>query len=261
LKRQIGGREIELPQIEWCDIPMPPNGTFMMGSSDWENNPRREMALGYNFKMAKYLITYQQFQTFIDSGEYDKPEWWQDFPEKYQPQPMDEQEYKYDNHPPDSLSWYQAVAFTRWLTSNYQAAGLLEKGAEIRLPIEEEWEYAARGSDERKYPYGNEFDATKGNTSATDIDMTSAVGCFPDGASPFGVQDMSGNVWEWCLNKYYNPEVTAVDSSTDVRVLRGGAFYNDANYAASANRYYYHLNPFNFRSGFRLVWSSPILRL
>ncbi|MEI6047204.1 MAG: SUMF1/EgtB/PvdO family nonheme iron enzyme, partial [Chloroflexota bacterium] len=181
-----------------------------------------------------------------------------DFPKEYQPQPMDEQEYKYDNHPRDKVSWYQAVAFTRWLTAKYRAVGLLKEGEEIRLPTEEEWEYAARGTDERKYPYPGEYDATKCNTGDTNIDMTSAVGCFPDGASPFGVLDMSGNTDEWCLNEYRNPSVININDSTNSRVLRGGAFDIISNDAASAFRDSYNRSYSGFRSGCRVVLSPPI---
>ncbi|NWJ98784.1 MAG: SUMF1/EgtB/PvdO family nonheme iron enzyme [Chloroflexi bacterium] len=257
-KQRVGGRDLELPQIEWCDIPVPPNGKFVMGSSTWSNNPRREVALGYSFRMAKYPITYRQYQTFIDSGEYNTSIWWKDFPEKYQRQPSYEQEFKYANHPRDTISWFQAVAFTRWLDAKYREAGLLVKGAEIRLPMEEEWEYAARGTDERTYPYGDAFDVTKGNTYESGIGMTSAVGCFPEGASPFGVLELSGNVWEWCLNEYDNPKALINFNSTNSRVLRGGAFYDDAFGAASAARNGNLPSNGNSRFGFRVVVFPPI---
>jgi len=250
-----GFRVRALPQIEWCDIPAPPDGRFIMGADDLYN-PRREVELKYSFKMSKYLITYRQFQTFMDSGEYEQSQWWDDFPSNYRPDPLIEQSNPYDNHPRDRVSWYQAVAFTRWLTAKWRQAGLLEEGVEIRLPTEQEWEYAARGTDERKYPYPGEFDATKGNTVETGIGQSSAVGIFPDGASPFGVLDMSGNVWEWCLD--------VVDATRwDGRVLRGGSFYNDPRYAAASYRYRSYGGPLvrNLYIGFRVVLSSPIASL
>jgi formylglycine-generating enzyme required for sulfatase activity len=255
-KKRLNGREIELPQIEWRAIPAPSGGKFVMGTDSEKNNPCREVALDYSFKMSKYLITYQQFQTFVDSGEYDDPRWWRDFPEEYQPQPIGEQYYEYDNHPRDTVSWYQAVAFTRWLTTCYRAAGELGKNEELRLPTEIEWEYAARGADQRTYPYGNEFDLTKANTIEAGIGMTSAVGCFPDGASPFGVLDMSGNVNEWCLNKSNAPEVIQADSSIDFRVRRGGAFYFNGNFADCVFRNCHYPYLANFLVGVRVMVAS-----
>ncbi len=237
----IGGKTVKLPQIEWCDIPAPPGGKFVMGADDQRNNPRREVELTYSFKLSKYLVTSQQFQTFIESGEYDDPAWWWGFPPDYSPQPAQQQRNSYANHPRDTVSWYQAVAFSRWLTAKLREVGLLESGVEVCLPTEQEWEYAARGTDERQYPYPGEFDAAKGNTYETGIRQTSAVGLFPDGASPFGVLDMSGNLWEWCLNKYAEPEVCEVDASGDLRVLRGGLFIINLDFAAAAYRF--SLNP------------------
>lgn len=237
----ISGAQVALPQIEWCEVPAPPGGVFVMGSDDQSSNPRREVEMSYGFQMARYLITYQQFQTFIDSGEFDDVQWWCDFPKNYQPQAMGEKRNPYHNHPRDRVTWYQAVAFGRWLTAKSRAAGLIDETAEIRLPTEAEWEYAARGTDERIYPYQGVFDATKGNTSESGIGQSSAVGIFPNGASPFGVLDMSGNLWEWCLNKYRSPEIVIADDSGDSRVLRGGSFlYSQSGAAASYRNYLYN---------------------
>ncbi len=262
LTTTIAGKSVELPEFAWCAVPAPPNHKVMLGAEDQSDNPRREVAFDYSFKMAKYLVTYQQFQTFIDSGEYDHQEWWRDFPAEYQPQPIREQRTRHANHPRDNVSWYQAVAFTRWLTAKYQVAGLLADGVEIRLPTEQEWEYAASGTDERKYPYPGDFDATRSNFSETGIGQTSAVGLFANGASPFGIFDMSGNLWEWCLNDYRHPQVLSGYSNGEIKVLRGGSFHDFRRHAAASfrsNLYAPNHDYHNF--GLRLVVSVPIALL
>lgn len=95
----VGLRPDGLPEMVWCDIPAPPNGTFVMVGSD---DRRREAELKHSFRMAKYLVTYQQFQAFVASGEYEKPAWWHGFPPEYQAQAMQEQNNPYANHPRDN---------------------------------------------------------------------------------------------------------------------------------------------------------------
>ncbi len=119
--------------------------------------------------------------------------------------------------------------------------------AEIRLPHEYEWEVAARGTDGRTYSYRGDFDPTKANTGKTGIERTSAVGIFPDGVSPCGAFDMTGNVWEWCLNRYKDHDADDL-SGTDTRALRGGSWDLNRDFARAAYRNYF--SPYGRYDGF-----------
>lgn len=223
--------EDKLPEFDWVNIPA---GEFLYGDERNHDNPPYKLTLPA-FKISRYLVTYRQFQAFIDAtdGFWDL-RWWEGLDEDYyltleNSYALRDQRVKIWNHPCDNVDWDAAIAFCRWLS--FKLTDKVYKLSEvehwpIRLPTEFEWEKAARGSDGRRYTYGNEFDSTKNNTTESGIGQSSAVGIFPDGASPYGVLDMIGNVWEWCLTDYDNPAPDAAGEDLRVlvqRVIRGGS--------------------------------------
>ncbi|PDW02298.1 formylglycine-generating enzyme family protein, partial [Candidatus Viridilinea mediisalina] len=172
------------------------------------------------FALARYLVTNAQYQRFIEAGGYDptQPWWdvagrawlrrndqatdgladWQRRRHKQQPAWWTDPRFgkARPNHPLVGISWYEATAFCAWLTH------YLRDGSVYRLPSEAEWEYAARGVLRRPYPWGEETpDGERANFAGTH-NGTSAVGCFPLGATPEGILDLAGNVWEWTRSEY-----------------------------------------------------------
>jgi formylglycine-generating enzyme required for sulfatase activity len=130
----------------------------------------------------------------------------------------------------------------------------------VELPHEYEWEVAARWPDNRLYPWGNQFDATKANTREGNIvGQTTAAGLYPHGANPkLNLHDLSGNVWEWCRNKYKNPDNEEIDDSNDGRVLRGGSWLNGQDSACADYRSFNTPNPRDdVTVGFRVVVRRP----
>lgn len=254
IRRGIGLRPDRLPDFEWVDIPA---GTFLYGED------KQPLTLEKSYKISRYPVTFSQFQTFIDApdGFYD-PRWWDgladDEHRRQNQSARAEQTFLYDNHPRENVSWYDAMAFCRWLSVKLNATTRNPKGdvSVIRLPTEFEWEYAARGTDGRRYPYGNDFDPMQGNLRETGIGLTSAVGIFPSDTMPHGLCDMSGNVWEWCLSNYQTPafDPKREDVRTSVkRAARGGSWNEGRDSAKLTARY--DFSPY-FRAayvGFRVV--------
>ncbi|CAG1015192.1 Hercynine oxygenase [Anaerolineae bacterium] len=215
-----------LPVIEWCDIP---EGPFTMGEAAHSHVVELP-----HYRISKYLVTNAQFQPFIDEGGY-TAKWrncWTDAGWKFKGDHVGPEDYSdmltLPNHPRIGVHWYDAVAFCRWLSRRMSDLGQIREGFEIRLPTEAEWEKAARGTDGRSYPWGNEFDLSKCNVIG--IESTTTVGIFPDGASPYGVMDMIGNAWKWCLTKWRDDAFALEDNDidgNDHRVYRGGSWGSD----------------------------------
>jgi formylglycine-generating enzyme required for sulfatase activity len=226
-------------------LPVTPGGTIDIDGTTFDVKP---------FYIAKHETTNAQYDAFVQSGDgFDSPAWWVDMPAEYAPPQLD---FDQRNNLPDAphcrLSWYQAVAYTRWLNArmgaknaDISAGGLSVNGVEweVRLPTEWEWQWAAQGgAEERDYPWGDWHEG-HANTWEAGVGATTAVGSYPEGAAISGALDMSGNVWEWCLNKRNPPYDTAVDSTHEYRVLRGGSCHDARRLAASSFRDGSHPRP------------------
>ena len=259
-----------LPSIDWVEIH---GGEFQYGAEkqaddpDWYTPAKPQRLTLPTFWMSRFPVTNAQFQTFLDDPKgYADARWFAGLAADEDERRIEEPGFNFPNHPRETVNWYQALAFCRWLSWRMGGGFDLKRVDKwaVRLPTEVEWERAARGVTGLIYPYGNEFKAEQGNVGETGIGKTSAVGIFPDGKSPDGVLDMSGNVWEWCLSEYRKPEVKPqLDArkeklNTDTnRVLRGGAWFYDNDFVRAVFRYYYSPGLRHGDSGFRLVVARP----
>ena len=207
------------------------------------------------FYIGKHETTNAQYNAFVQSGDgFDNAAWWSDMPAMWSP-PQRGLSNPWNNAPdaPREISWYQSVAFTRWLharmrakNADISAGGLLVNGVEweVRLPTEWEWQWAAQGGAEaREFPWGD-WQEGHANTFEAGVGIPTAVGSYPLGAAASGALDMSGNVWEWCLNTS--------------KYLRGGSFGFLRESAASSFRYDPYPYGAWFPGGFRVGLFPPL---
>lgn len=245
-----------------------PAGNFWMG----DGREQHEVWVERCF-MARYPVTVEQFAAYVkESGET--------------PRDMDSLRGS-PNHPVAWISWGEAMGYAEWLTERLKESPrtpeplktLLTKGDEqgrrwrVTLPSDAEWEKAARGGDDKRiYPWGDEEGTNRANCYETGIGGTSAVGCFAGGKSPYGCEEMSGNVWEWTRNLWYKKGVDeafgypydAKDGRESIQdlpdepcVVRGGSFFEAMEHARCAVRNPNLPNDQAMDSGFRVV-VSPI---
>ncbi len=249
-----------LPDIAWVEIS---DGKFKYGDKSGYAAKPRKLTLP-DFYISRFPVTQAQFKTFLDDpeGYGNRQRWFEGLTEDEDDRRIEEPYFKFANHPRDNVTWYQAMAFCRWLSWRKGTTHDLDKVTEwaVRLPTEFEWEKAARGTDGRVYPYEGDYDPAKANTGNTGIGQTSAVGIFPDGASPYGVEEMSGNVWEWCLSSHDNPADKAEDEdlrTDEARLLRGGSWIGDLDFARAVYRSGLHPGGRVLIAGFRLLLVRP----
>jgi len=243
-----------VPEIVW--LPVAPGGDITIAEQIFTVQP---------FYVAKYLITYAQFQTFLDASDgFEDARWWEGMPDDYEKRSIESQRTKITNAPRDSVSWYQCVAFARWVNDHlhglelaHPSTGLLKVGvnAEIRLPTEWEWQWMAQGGKLVKaYPWGG-WQEGYANTYEAGLNRTTAVGMYAHGAAECGALDAAGNLFDWCLNDYDNPVKI---SNNEEKVQRGGSFYFNQPSAAASDRSYNPPNSRGNHNGLRLVVAAPM---
>ena len=189
------------------------------------------------YKIGKYPVTVAQYRRFVEEGQgyetekYWTPAGWEQRQKEgwVAPRYGDDPTWTVVNHPVVGVSWYEAVAYCNWLNATKPP----DRGF-FHLPDEAMWEKAARGTDSRRWPWGNEWDATKLNSREGGIGRTSAVGIFPAGRMPdYDVYDAAGNVWEWCSGPgvgdtpypfKQRPYKEDLKLTSTYRALRGGSW-------------------------------------
>jgi formylglycine-generating enzyme required for sulfatase activity/energy-coupling factor transporter ATP-binding protein EcfA2 len=222
---RIGGAEYwqgpYYGEPDWVEVP---SGPFWMG----EEKKFNQVTVSH-YSMARMPVTNVQYAIFLRESGHRPPSDWESgrFPRGK------------DLHPVVAISWYDAQHYCEWIST--------VTGKKITLPTEAQWEKAARGDhDQRVYPWGNDFKSDRCNTSELGLMNTTPVGIFLEGASPFGIQDMSGNVWEWCKD-WFDSNYSAQPPKQDpegpekgsVKVLHGGSWNNVQHLARCSSRAIY----------------------
>ncbi len=264
-------------------------------AQSWDDEKPAHNVLLSEYSISKYLVTNAEFRCFVEQGGYNpKAAWWSEDGRKWRtgiwdsdlswlpededlrrqykewlagrpvdrrdrPFWWDDSKWNGPNLPVVGVSWFEAEAYCNWLSH--------VTAKQYHLPTEAQWEHAARGDEGFLWAWGNEWDSDRANTDEAEkkIGGTSPVGMYPNGASSYGIQDMIGNVWEWCLDWYdaneykerLGKEVQDPNGaqSGSARVLRGGSWNLNRNLARCSCRFRNVPDNFSYYIGFRLVCS------
>ncbi len=218
------------------DMVKVPKGPFLYGDQ------KIRVVIKHDYWIDQYPVTNQKYGEFVLGGGYGRPQYWSDDGWQWKmkhdvaaPEFWNDGTWNKPDHPVVGVSYFEAEAYATWVGK--------------RLPTEQEWEKAARGEGGHQYPWGEEFDKDRCNSTESRIGHTTSVSQYPNGVSPYDCYDMAGNVWEWCSSWY--------DESQGLRVIRGGSWghgsgdlrasYRDGGFTD------YRLNLL----GFRLVQDLP----
>ena len=291
---------VEVTEVDKMRFALVLPGPFYLD----EDNPRYELA--HAFALAQYPVSNAQFNEFVEDKGYTTERFWElgkkhgywsedgfkgylDNAHRRRPAKFADH-YSLPNHPVVGLSWYEAMAFCKWLTGRWN----LPDGCRVTLPSRAEWTKAARGGNElsqlslatyneldlttqttvpvpnprpdRAFPWGTDQetdqpDANRCNCSDTKIGSTSALGAFATGVNSLGLEELAGNMWEWSRSPYKNPEERADSTEkNEYRVFLGGSYLNGRSGVGCSARLrgYPYLRRYNL--GFRVSLSPfPLL--
>jgi len=219
-----------LPDEDLLGFVEIPAGPFLMGSDPnadprafdnerWSTSSRQGTVDLPGFYIGRYEVTVAQFRAFVEATEL-----------RVDAQALGDS----PDHPVGSVSWPDALAYCRWLETTLREwpntppplSRLLNDGWRVTLPNEAQWEKAARGADGRIFPWGDEPRPDRANYGGSTV---TPVGSFACPECPFGLSDMSGNVWELTRSPYrpypYDPTLDKLDLDRDALwVMRGGSY-------------------------------------
>ena len=229
-----------------------PAGPFLFGEA------KQTMHLP-DYWMGETPVTNAQFRRFVEGDGYrNQAYWtpngwaWRQGANRQQPSYWTDVTWNGADYPVVGVAWYEAAAYCQWLSA--------QTNQTFRLPTEAEWEKAARGTDGRVYPWGDTWELGRCNSEEAKVRKTTPVGKYPTGASPYGLLDMAGNVWEWCSSSYKSyPAGSALvqkDFTTDDydAPLRGGSWWTNRTGVGCTMWFRFHAIDLNYYDrGFRVV--------
>jgi len=226
-----------------------PAGKFLMGSNNGDSNekPQSTVDIPYDYWMAHYPVTNEQYNTYVKF--------------KGIKHPVSDWEKKKDI-PVTYVSWHDATSYCEWFNNLFERK--IPVRMILRLPTEAEWEKAARGTDGREYPWGNQFEKRNCNFSEGNANGVTPAGLYsPNGDSPYGCSDMAGNVWEWTYSRFKN---YPYDGSNELEheyslaqhVFRGGSFVSNEIQVRCSTRLNNDGLSFFYQLGFRLCLAPPL---
>jgi formylglycine-generating enzyme required for sulfatase activity/energy-coupling factor transporter ATP-binding protein EcfA2 len=258
-RKGIGLAEDGTPDFVWQQVAGGETAIEVLSEPNNLNSPVAERLVESRqpFRISRYPVTVAQYRGFIEASDgWCNEAWWAD--DLYRDPEGDTYDFgRFGNHAAVYVSWFDALAFCRWASQRLNKT--------IGLPDEWQWQLAANGGEPSNvYPWGVDWDPKlepfRANSFESRLGSATAVGMYPGGASTNHAFDMGGTVFEWALSKFETPTMTEASATDfDLRVLRGGSWADNQDYARCAARLRYDPNFRNLNVGFRVVCSSPIL--
>jgi formylglycine-generating enzyme required for sulfatase activity len=232
-----------------------PAGPCVIGYDDGYDDERPAQFVNIPaFSIGIYPITNREYALFLEEqgDARHRPKYW------YDPR------FNNPYHPVVGVTWHDAVAYCGWLTARLRADGLLPPGAVVRLPLEVEWEKAASWDDaarrQRRFPWGDTWSPDRANTLDGRGDwLTAPVGSYPDGISPYGLHDCTGNVWEWTASIYASyPGAPSRFREEGRYAIRGSSCASLPTNARCSYRSRLSATSWRYHLGFRIVIAVPL---